>query len=272
MVRIIAEIGINHNGDIELAKQLIKVAKDTGCHYAKFQKRTPELCVPDHQKSVPKDTPWGNMTYLEYKQRIEFDKEQLDELYEYASSINIPLFASVWDIDSVDVMVNYTDVGKIPSALITNTELCRYARSKFKTLIVSTGMSTEDEVVNCINTCNPDVVMHTNSTYPCPPFDLNLNYIKYLQQKYPDKQIGYSCHEIGLVTTFAAVALGAEWIERHLTLDKTMWGSDHSASIEPNEMIELVKGINEIEESTKYVMGPRILFDLEDAKKKTLRG
>lgn len=269
--QIIAEIGINHNGDMNIAKQLILLAKASGCDYAKIQKRDPDVCVPEHQKSLIRDTPWGKLTYLEYKKKLEFSEEQIVELLEYSNSLNIKFFASVWDKPSVDLMAKYTDIGKIPSALITDLELCSYSRNKFKTLIVSTGMSSEEEVVAVINACDPDVIMHTNSTYPCPVEDLNLNYIKHLQQCYPDKQIGYSGHEYGLVTTFAATALGATWIERHVTLDRTMWGSDQQSSVEPSGLLKLVKGVRDVEKALQYTVGPRTEFPKESAKKLSLR-
>ena len=174
-------------------------------------------------------------------------------------------------MDSVDVMAKYTDIGKIPSALITDLELCMYARSKFNKLIVSTGMSTEEEIIKCIDVCNPDVIMHTNSTYPTPIEDLNLNYIKYLKNKYTNKEIGYSGHELGIVTTLCTITLGATWIERHVTLDKSMWGSDQSASINPDELKMLVSSIRDIELATQYDVGPRIIFPKENDKKKSLR-
>jgi N-acetylneuraminate synthase len=268
---IIAEIGINHNGDIDIAKKLISLSAISGFTYAKIQKRNPDKCVPEHQKNTIRDTPWGKMTYLEYKHKLEFTETQIKELIDYSKSCGIEFFASVWDTDSVDIMSKYTNIGKIPSALITDLELCEYARSKFKLLIVSTGMSTEDEVVKCIETCDPDVIMHTNSTYPCSASDLNLNYIKYLAKKYPNKQVGYSGHEFGLVTTFAAVSLGARWVERHVTLDRSMWGSDQLSSVEPVGMFKLVKGIRDIELATQFVEGPRIMFPKEEDKKKSLR-
>jgi N-acetylneuraminate synthase len=167
-------------------------------------------------------------------------------------------------------MSNYTDIAKIPSALINDIELCKYARSKFDKLLVSTGMSTEDEVDACIDECNPDVVFHTNSTYPSPINQLNLNYIKWLIEKRPLCEIGYSGHEYGLVTTFAAVAIGATWVERHMTIDRTMWGSDHAASVEPQGMIKLVKGIRDIEKSLGE-NGSRILLQGELSKRESLR-
>lgn len=272
MTQVISEIGINHNGSMELAKELIMLSKVAGCNYVKIQKRNPDVCVPEHQKNKPKSTPWGQMTYLEYKHRIEFNEEQIKELVEFSNNININFFASVWDLDSVDIMSKYTSIGKIPSALITNIELCNYARSHFKTLIISTGMSTEEEIADCVNACNPDVIMHSNSTYPCNVEHLNLRYIEHLQSKYPNAEIGYSGHEYGLVTTFASVALGASWIERHVTLDRNNWGSDQSSSIEPSGLIKLVKGIRDIEKSIQYIPGERILFEGELSKRKSLRG
>ena len=271
MVKIIAEIGINHNGDIELCKKLIMLSYVSGVDYVKIQKRNPDVCVPNHQKEKSKSTPWGEMTYLDYKKRIEFNECQIKELVDYSSALGITFFASVWDKDSVDIMVKYTTIGKIGSASITDTELCKYARQHFKTLIISTGMSTEDEIDTCVNACKPDIIMHTNSTYPCPVEDLNLNYIHHLTNKYPTAEIGYSGHEYGLVTTFAAVAMGAKWVERHVTLDREMWGSDHKSSIEPSGLIKLVKGIRNIEHATQYNSGSRILFEGENSKKESLR-
>ena len=166
MVKIISEIGINHNGDIELCKQMIMLSKVAGADYVKIQKRNPDLCVPEHQKNKPKSTPWGNMTYLEYKHKLEFDEKQIKELIEYSENIQIKFFASVWDLDSVKLMSKYTKIAKIPSALINDLELCKATREAFDTLIISTGMSTQKEIDDCIQICHPDVIMHTNSTYP----------------------------------------------------------------------------------------------------------
>jgi len=269
--KIIAEIGINHNGSVDIAKKLIDLASFAGCDYVKFQKRTPELCVPKEQWSKKRTTPWGEMTYIEYKRRIEFEKDQYDEIDKYCKARGIDWFASVWDNPSVDFMKEYTSIGKIPSALITNHDLSLYARASFDTLLISTGMSTELEVRDAIDNCDPDVVMHTNSTYPSNVDELNLSYIEYLNERYPEKEIGYSGHEFGLVTTYAAVALGATWIERHVTLDRTMWGSDQMSSVEPSGLIKLSKGIRDIE-SSMGILGPRELMESELAKRKTLRG
>jgi N-acetylneuraminate synthase len=168
-------------------------------------------------------------------------------------------------------MAKYTTIGKIGSALITNIELCKLARKLFKTLIISTGMSSEEEIENCVTACDPDVIMHSNSCYPCPVQDLNLNYIKWLQKKYPHKQISYSSHEYGLVTTYAAVALGAKYVERHVTLDRNMWGSDQKSSVMPVGIFKLAKGIRAIEQATKYKPQKRILFEGELKKRESLR-
>jgi len=269
--KVIAEIGINHNGDINIAKKLISLSAIAGCQYVKVQKRNPDVCVPEHQKSKPKSTPWGDMTYLEYKHKIEFSKEQMKELFEYSNSLGINFFASVWDKDSVDVMKDITNIGKIPSALITDLDLCKYARDNFDLLIISTGMSTEEEIDRAIKIGKPDLIFHTNATYPCPVNELNMNYIDWLKRKHPTKEIGYSGHEYGLVSTFAAMSIGAAWIERHVTLNHNMWGSDHLSSLEPAGLFKLVKGIRDIEKAFLQKIGPRYVMQGEVAKREALR-
>ena len=269
--KIIAEIGINHNGDIDIAKKLIDVAYLSGCDYVKFQKRNPDICVPDDMKDSVKETPWGIMSYLEYKHRMEFDRDEYDIIDRYCKSKGIKWFASVWDEDSIDFMSKYTDIMKIPSALITQDNLLYHAREKSRYLMVSTGMSDEEEIEHAVKISNPDLIFHTNSTYPSPIEELNLNYINWLKEKYPNKEIGYSGHEFGLVTTYAAVVKGAEWIERHITLERTMWGSDHMASVEPHGMIKLVKDIRSIEKSMG-TKSPRKVYDSELEKREMLRG
>lgn len=271
MSRFISEIGINHNGSIEVCKKLIQESKNAGADYVKIQKRNPDICVPEHQKNKRKHTPWGEMSYLEYKKKIEFSEDQIKELILFCRQENITFFASVWDTDSAHLMSKYTGIGKIPSALITDLELCKLARRLFSCLIISTGMSTEREIEQCVEACHPDVIMHSNSTYPCPPEDLNLRYIQHLAKKYPLTDIGYSGHEQGLDTTYAAVALGARWIERHITLSKNMWGSDQSSSIDCEELKNLISGIKNIEKAVQYPPGERIQFDRENEKKKSLR-
>ena len=268
-IKIIAEIGINHNGSLSLCKKIIDSAVLAGCDYVKFQKRNPDVCVPEEQKLKPKSTPWGDMTYLDYKHKIEFGKNEYDEIDRYCKEKGIGWFASVWDSDSVNFMSQYTDITKIPSALITHKEFPQYARENFSKLIISTGMSTEEEIEQCIKQCNPDVIMHTNSTYPSPINELNLEYIHWLKKH--GKEVGYSGHEYGLVTTFATIPMGVTWVERHVTLDRTMWGSDQMASVEPSGLFKLVKGIRDIE-SALGGNSKRILLQSELSKRKSLRG
>ena len=269
--KIIAEIGINHNGSLDIAKKLIDLAKVAGCDFVKFQKRDPEVCVPDSQKNITKKTPWGEMKYIDYKRKIEFGKKEFDQIDKYCTEKGIKWFASVWDKPSVDFMYNYTNYSKIPSAKLKNNGLIKYARSKSKTLMISTGMSTEDDIEKAVVISNPDIIFHTNSTYPCPVEKLNLSYIQTLKEKYNDKIIGYSGHEFGLVASFTAVALGAKYIERHITLDRTMWGSDQLSSVEPAGLLKLVKGIRDVEKSLGDP-GPRKILNSEKEKLISLRG
>ena len=250
---IIAEIGLNHNGDIDIAKKLIDISAAAGCDAVKFQKRNPDVCVPEHHKSVMRDTPWGKMTYLEYKYKVEFNKEQYDEIDFYCKSKGISWSASPWDLDSLDFLNQY-DVPfiKLPSAMITDTELLKAACKTGKRIIISTGMSSESEVDNACSILKSNskdfAVLHCNSTYPAPIEELNLSCIKTLKEKY-NCEVGYSGHEFRLGTSVAAVYLGASIIERHVTLDRTMWGSDHMASVEPQGLFKLVSGIRELEKS-----------------------
>jgi N-acetylneuraminate synthase len=276
MTKIVAEIGINHNGDIDIAKKLILIAKSAGCDYVKFQKRNPYICVPEKQKNIMKKTPWGEMTYLDYKLKLEFKQKEYEIIDIFCKEHDIKWFASVWDEDSVDFMMQnkfqaFDGTLKIPSALITNIDLCIYAKVHAKYLIISTGMSEEKDIELCVKHCSPDVIMHTNSTYPAPVNELNLNYITYLREKYPCKEIGYSGHEYGLITTFATISLGATWIERHITLDRTLWGSDQQASVEPSGIFKLVKGIRDIESAFSIKKGPRQILFSELEKQKSLR-
>ena len=270
--KIIAEIGINHNGDINIAKKLIDIASVSGCDYVKFQKRTPELCVPEEQKSVERETPWGKMSYLEYKEKTEFGKSEYDIIAKYCEEKNVSWFASVWDEESVDFMKNYNEVSKVPSALITNESLLKSARNGFDYLMISTGMSTEAEVDEAVSAGDPNLIFHTNSTYPSPVEELNLNYIKWLSEKHQDREIGYSGHEFGLTPTFIAVAMGATWIERHITLDRNLWDSDQKASVEPVGLFKMTKGIRDIEKSLEPTKGPRKVMGGELEKRRSLRG
>ena len=249
-VYVIAEIGINHNGSLELAKKLIDVAFLSGCDAVKFQKRTPEKCVPLDQWNIERDTPWGRMTYINYRHKMEFWKEQYDEIDHYCRARGIAWFASCWDEDSIDFMEQYcVPCYKAPSASLTDVELLRKMNSTGKPLIVSTGMSTINEIETVLDYIGLDklLIAHTTSTYPCPLSEINLRMIETLQDKYPNNPIGYSGHETGLAPTWAAVTLGATFIERHITLDRAMWGSDQAASVEVGGLIRLVQNIRDIE-------------------------
>lgn len=271
---IIAEIGINHNGDIDIAKKLIDIASLSGCDAVKFQKRNPDVCVPEHQKNIIRETPWGTMTYLEYKHKIEFGKEEYDEIDRYCKERNIKWSASPWDLDSLEFLNQYDlPFIKLPSAMLTNTELIEACSKSGKKVILSTGMSTEEEIdktVDIIKQSTSDfALLHCNSTYPAPLDELNLSTIKTLKEKY-NCEVGYSGHEFRIGTTVAAVYLGATIIERHITLDRTMWGTDHLSSVEPQGLIKLVKGIRELEEA--YGDGVIQVTESEKIIRNKLRG
>ena len=248
---VIAEIGINHNGDLDVAKQLIKMSAEAGCDAVKFQKRTPELCVPLDQRNIMRETPWGQMTYMDYRYKVEFDEKQYQELADFAAKLNVHLFASPWDVDSVDFMVKMKHpVIKIPSASITDIELLEKIASTKLPVIMSTGMSTVDQIDKAVSVLNKEnlLIAHSTSAYPCDPKELNLRMIPVLADRY-QVPIGYSGHETGLQTTVAAVTLGACFVERHVTLDRAMWGSDQSASVEPPGVQRLVRDIRTVEEA-----------------------
>jgi len=249
---IIGEIGINHNGDINVAKKLMEVARNVGADAVKFQKRTPELCVPEHQRNQMRDTPWGYITYLDYRYKVEFDEESYTEIDRFAREIGIDWFASSWDIPSLEIINRFNPPAhKIPSALLTDLELLRAYRATGKPLIVSTGMSTLNEIKAALEIIGEEnlILCHTTSSYPCPPEELNLRMIQTLRDMTSICPIGYSGHEVGLVPSAVAVALGACMIERHITLDRAMWGSDQSASVEPQGLASLVKYIRVTERS-----------------------
>jgi N-acetylneuraminate synthase len=270
-VHVIAEIGINHNGDINLAKKLIDVASIAGCDSVKFQKRNPDVCVPENQKSLMKETPWGKMSYLDYKYKIEFGKVEYDEIDLYCKSKGIQWFASVWDEESIDFIGNYTGTIKVPSAHLNSDDILLKARTVAQFLMLSTGMSSEQQIEHAIKIGKPDLIFHTNSSYPTPVSELNLYYITWLIEKYSNLAVGYSGHEFGLVPTFAAVTLGATYIERHITLDRTLWGSDQMASVEPGGLMKMVKGIRDLEQSFGE-KSQRIITKSEYAKLESLRG
>ncbi|MCZ2443011.1 MAG: N-acetylneuraminate synthase family protein [Flavobacteriales bacterium] len=269
---IIAEIGINHNGSIDIAKKLIDAAVVVGCDAVKFQKRTPEICVPRDQWDKERDTPWGKMTYIEYKHKIEFGAKEFAEIDAYCKQHHIDWFASCWDEPSVDFMEQFNPVMyKMASASLTDLPLLDKVKATGKPLMISTGMSTMDEITTVINHIGLDKLMiaHSTSAYPCNPKELNLRMIVTLRQLYPDTPIGYSGHETGLATTEATIPLGANFIERHFTLDRAMWGTDHAASVEPDGMKRLVRNIRDIE--TALGDGVKKVYDSELEPIKRLR-
>lgn len=248
-VYVIGEIGLNHNGDLDVAKRLIDVAVEAGAQAVKFQKRTPEISTPEHMKSMPRETPWGTMTYLDYRYRVEFEKEEYGEIDAYCRSKGVDWFASPWDEPSVDFLESMNTIAyKIASASVTDLGMLSKIRDTGKPTILSTGMSTLEQIDAAVETLGTDklVIMHATSTYPLPPEEANLRTIATLASRY-GVPIGYSGHEPGLQISIAAVALGAVAVERHITLDRTMWGSDHAASLEPKGIAALVRDIRIIE-------------------------
>ena len=251
-VFVIAEIGINHNGSLKIAKKLIEGAKSAGCDAVKFQKRTPEICVPKDQWYVERDTPWGRMNYIDYRHKIEFGIYEFDEIDKYCRKKEIIWFASCWDENAVDFIEQFDPpLYKTSSASLTDIDLLLRHRELNKPVITSTGMSTMEEIENavkCVGTSNL-LVAHSTSAYPCKNEELNLRMILTLKNKYPGIPIGYSGHETGLAPTWAAVAMGASFVERHITLDRAMWGSDQAASVEIGGFSTLVRNIRDIEQS-----------------------
>ncbi len=246
---IIAEIGINHNGDLDIAKKLIDAAAVAGCDAVKFQKRTPELCVPPEQRDVMRETPWGAMTYMDYRRRVEFGQTEYVEIDRYCRQKGLAWFASCWDEAAVDFIEQFAPVCyKIASASLTDDHLLRYINATGRPIILSTGMSTMAEIRHAVSLLDTErlLIAHSTSSYPCKPEELNLRMIPVLQQEFVCP-VGYSGHEVGLQTTYAAVVLGACFVERHITLDRAMWGSDQAASIEPWGFMRLVRDIRVIE-------------------------
>ncbi len=268
---IIAEIGINHNGSLEIAKKLIDSAASSDCDAVKFQKRTPHLCVPAQQQGVIKRTPWGTMTYLEYRDRVEFNEAEYREIDRYCKEKGIMWFASCWDEPSIDFLEQFPPVcHKVCSAALTNDNLLRRLNSTGRPMILSTGMSTMKEIRHAVSLLDQDrlLIAHCTSSYACQPEELNLNMIKTLRREF-NCPIGYSGHELGLVTTCAAVAIGASFVERHITLDRSMWGNDQKASLEPGDLKQLVRDIREIEKALGD--GSKRVYESEQAALLKLR-
>ena len=249
-VFVIAEIGINHNGSVEIAKKMIDGAIKAGCDAVKFQKRTPELCVPKDQWDIERDTPWGRMTYIEYRHKVELNKQQFGEIDEYCKEKNIMWFASCWDEEALDFLESFNPpVYKFASASLTDDDLLIKHKKLNKPLIVSTGMSTLGEIENAVKIFGTEnlLLAHSTSSYPCKNEELNLRMILTLKEKFPGVPVGYSGHEVGLAPTWAAVSLGAGFVERHITLDRAMWGTDQAASVEIVGLERLVSNIRDIE-------------------------
>jgi len=269
---IIAEVGINHNGDLDVAKKIIDAAAHAGADAVKFQKRTPEVCTPLDQQKQMRETPWGYITYLDYRYKVEFNEKQYREIDSHCKEKGIDWMVSVWDEPSVDFMEKFdTPAYKLPSASLTDHALLKHVRKTGKPVIISTGMSTMEEIHKGVNAVGAEnlVVMHSTSAYPCAPEELNLKMIETLLREFPNIPIGYSGHEVGLVPSAIAVALGATSVERHITLDRAMWGSDQAASVEPGGFEKLVKYIRVTEASLGD--GVKKVYDSEKGSLKKLR-
>jgi N-acetylneuraminate synthase len=246
---VTAEIGINHNGEISIAKELIKVAKLAGCDYVKFQKRDPDLCVPEHQKKALRETPWGTMTYLDYRKRIEFHRTEYESIDKYCKQVGIPWFASIWDKGAVEFFRNSTfdlPFVKVPSCCNNDGNLVRAIESLGIPVILSTGMTDMNGFTNTTKT-NVEYILACTSTYPTPAEEVNLEFIKTLKKEYEEYKIGFSNHSPGLTAMLGAVVMGAEMIEMHITLDRSMWGTDQAASIEPTGVAKIVHHAKQLE-------------------------
>lgn len=250
---VVAELGQNHNGSVETAIKMMRAAKAAGADAVKFQKRTVDLCVPPEQRDVPRDTPWGVMSYLDYRKRLEFGSEQYDLIHKTARLLGITWFASVWDAPSVDFMLRYGPPAlKIPSACLTDHGLLRTAARTGLPVILSTGMSTMDQIDAAVALVPHGslAVLHCTSTYPTTTLnEINLRCIETLRARYQDVVVGFSGHELGVAMTTCAVVLGASIVERHVTLDRTSWGTDHAASLEPKGLATLVRDIRKWEQA-----------------------
>ncbi len=271
-VYIIAEIGINHNGSLENALRLIEGAHEAGCDCVKFQKRTPELCVPKDQWNIERDTPWGRMTYIDYRHKVELGYQEFQTIDALCRKLGIDWTASCWDEESVDFMNRFNvPFLKAASASLTDIPLLKKKKSTGKPLMISTGMSTMEEIDSAVSEIGSEnlLIAHSTSTYPCKPEELNLRVIQTLKKKFPEVPVGYSGHEVGLTPTLAAVSLGATFVERHITLDRAMWGSDQAASVEVGGFRRLVDNIRDVERSLGD--GIKCVYESEMGQRKKLR-
>ena len=247
---LIAEIGINHNGSIKIAKKMIDIAKENNFDAVKFQKRDPNICIPEDQKYKMRDTPWGNITYLSYKKKIELNLKQLTFLKNYATKLKLDFSASCFDINSLNIVKKINTFNKVPSAMLTNTIFLEHVAKQRKKTFISTGMCEIKNITTAVNIfkkykCNYEL-MHCVSLYPCPEEKLNLQMIQTLRKKYNCK-VGYSGHEPSVSPSFFAYMLGATSIERHITLDRSMWGTDQAASLSPDGMKMFGSIFNKVE-------------------------
>jgi N-acetylneuraminate synthase len=271
---MIAEIGINHNGSIDIAKKLIDAAFACDWHCVKFQKRTPEVCVPEEQKGVIRETPWGKITYLEYRHKVEFGHEEYAFIDRYCAEKPILWTASAWDIASLEFILGFNvPFVKVASAKLTDHDLLKALSQSGKPILLSTGMSSVKEIDEAVDILEKYsngeyVLMHTNSAYPAPIEDVNLHVIEFLRDRY-GCMVGYSGHEYDLEPSMIAVYLGAKIVERHVTLSHDMWGSDQAASLEVHGMDMLHKRIKNID--TMMGDGVKRITEKEMASRKKLR-
>lgn len=269
---IIAEIGINHNGDLGLAKDMISGAARAGCDAVKFQKRTPELCVPKDQWHKKRNTPWGEMTYIDYRYKVEFGEQEYAEIDAHCEALGIQWTASCWDEPSVDFIENFSPpFYKAASASLTDHGLLQKMKATGRPLMISTGMSSMEEIqeaVMAVGTTNL-LIAHATSAYPCVTAELNLRMIATLREEFRDCVIGYSGHETGLAPSCSAVALGAKFLERHITVDRAMWGTDQAASLEMVGLERLIRDVRDIE----YALGDGVkrVYDSELPSREKLR-
>ena len=267
---VIAEIGINHNGDIDLAKRLISVAVAAGCDAVKFQKRTVDVVYTAAELATPRENPFGT-TNGDLKRGLEFDEADYMEIAVFCKSLKIDWFVSPWDEKSVDFMEKFdTPVYKVASASLTDDNLLKHLRATGKPIIASTGMSTYAEIDHAVEVLGKKdlILMHTTSTYPAKYEQLNLKAIPSMIERY-GVPVGYSGHETGIPTSVAAAVLGACAVERHITMDRAMWGSDQAASLEPNGISRLVRDIRLCEQSMGD--GVKKVYDEEVPVMKKLR-
>ena len=271
---LIGEIGINHNGDLQITKKLIDAVYACSWDCAKFQKRDPDVCVPEHQKDVLRETPWGKIKYIDYKHKVKFQKTQYDYIDQYCKLKPVDWSASVWDLNSLEFLMQYElPFIKIPSAMATNETLVTETAKTGRPIIMSTGMcelNEVDEAVNNVLKHNDNLVlMHTNSSYPTPKEEINLNLIPFLKERY-DCPVGYSGHEEDLEPTVIAVALGATVVERHITLSHDMWGTDQKSSLEVMAMDMLHKRVKDV--NTILGSATKTVTESEIPIRKKLRG